>query len=53
MKYCVGQNGETYNYSLGAKTAASFLVCLTHKVVEVLEKYLHNIVRVGVEVFST
>ena len=27
-----------------------FLVCLTQKVVEVLEKYLQNIVKVGVEV---
>ena len=32
------------------KKTASFLVCFTHKVVEVLDKYLQNIVRVGVEV---
>ena len=40
-------------FSLGAKfqrTASFFLVCLTQKLVEVLEKYLQNIVRVGVEV---
>ena len=40
-------------YSLGAKfqkTASFFLVCLTQNVVEVLKKYLQNIVRVGVEV---
>ena len=39
-------------YSLGAKfqKTASFLVCLTQKMVEVLEKYLQNIVRGGVEV---
>ena len=40
-------------FSLGAKfqqTASLFLVCLTQKGVEVLEKYPQNIVRVGVEV---
>ena len=47
MKYCVG-----VIYSLGAKFQknASFFVCSTHKVVEVLDKYIQNIVRVGVEV---
>ena len=37
---------------LGAKfqKTASFLVCLTQKVVEVFEKCLQNIVRGGVEV---
>ena len=39
-------------YSLGSKfkKTASFLVCLTQKVVKVSEKYLQNIVEVSVEV---
>ena len=43
MKYCVGQNGGTYNYILGAKfqKTASFLVCLTEKVVEVFMCYIN------------
>ena len=51
MKYCVEQNGGAYIvWEPSFKRLLVFLVCLTQKGVEVLEKYLQNIVRVGVEV---
>ena len=47
MKYCAGQNcGACIVWEPSFKL---FLVCLTQKVVEVLDKYLQNIVRGGVE----
>ena len=51
MKYCAGQNCGAYIvWEPSFNRLLVFLVCLTQKVVEVLEKYLQNIVRGGVEV---
>ena len=51
MKYCVGQNGGAYSLGVKFQKTASFLVCLTQKVIEVLEKYLQNIARMSVKVY--
>ena len=46
----MGQNGGAHIVWEPSFKRLLFLFCLTQKVVEVLEKYLQNIVRVGVEV---
>ena len=40
-----------YNLEVKFQKTVSFLICSTQNVVEVLEKYLQNIARVGVEVY--
>ena len=51
MKYCGTQNCGAYIvWEPSFKRLLVFSVCLTQKVVEVLEKYLQNIVRGDVEV---
>ena len=51
MKYYMGQNGGAYIvWEPSFKRLLVFLGCLTQNVIEVLEKFLQNIVRVVVEV---